>query len=264
LHLKVSYEDGPDDITVVRVAGDDQGGVLDAASAPALRSVLLEVVEGGRLVLVVDLSAVDDICRAGLRVLIGGLKRVHFQGGTLALVVTSRQVREILADTHLDRVFRTYETVASAFAELAADYAETSVEQRRAATAKRSNGVVALGDHSYEHVSEHVTVVTLVGELDVYTAPLTRELLIYLRHHERHFLVLDMTAIDYLDSTGFGVVLAALKRVRAHDGAMAVVVPQERIRKIFRITGMSRVLPVFDTVGPAIEFLGRKVPGAHA
>ncbi|MGQ4388890.1 anti-sigma factor antagonist [Streptomyces sp. SAS_270] len=115
---------------------------------------------------------------------------------------------------------------------------------------------------SYEHVSEYVTVVTLAGELDVYEAPALRQLLVDLLNHARWFLVLDMSAVDYMDSTGNGVVVGGLKRVRAHDGMMALVVPHERILKIYRITGLSKVFPIFDTVDRAVEFLGREL-GAH-
>ncbi|WP_314223693.1 STAS domain-containing protein [Streptomyces zaehneri] len=114
---------------------------------------------------------------------------------------------------------------------------------------------------SYEHVSEYVTVVTLAGELDVYTAPGLRQLLVDMVNHERWFLVLDLSAVTNIDSTGLGVVTGGLKRVRAHDGMMALVVPHEILAKVFRITGLIKVFPIFDTVDPAVEFLGRWMHG---
>ncbi len=257
----MSYEDGPDGITVVRVEGEGQGVVLDAASAPALRSTTLEVIDSGRLILVVDLSAVDSIDSAVLRVLIGGRTRVHVLGGALVLAVTSQQVRESLADRWAEAVC-TYETVASAVSALAAAYAEVSVEQRRAAIADQESRIVPQGGHSYEHVSEYVTVVTIVGEVSVYDAPPLRKLLVDLINHGRIFLVLDMTEAFYFDSTGLGVVVGALKRVRAQDGGIALVAPTERIQKFFRITGLARVFDMFDTVDRAVEFLGREL-GVH-
>ncbi len=265
MQLKVSYEDQPDGITVVRAEGDGGGNAtLDAGSAPELRKVLLQLIENGRLILIVDLSAIDGLDSTGLGVLVGALKRVHVKGGAVSLVITSDRTRAILSKTRLNKVFRIHDTLASAVGKLAADYAEKSVEQRCATIAERADRIVPSGGHSYEDVSEHVTVVRVVGELDVYTAPHLRELLVNLVSHGKLFLVLDMTAVDYLDSTGFGVLLGGLKRVRAHDGAMALVVPEERIRKILRITGTAKLLGVFDTVDPAIEHLGREVPKAHA
>lgn len=114
---------------------------------------------------------------------------------------------------------------------------------------------------SYEHVSEHVTVVTLAGELDVYTAPALRQLLVDMMNHERWFLVLDLSAVTNIGSTGLGVVVGGLKRVRAHDGMMALVVPHEALANIFKRTGLSQVFPIFDTVAPAVEFLGRWMRG---
>lgn len=114
---------------------------------------------------------------------------------------------------------------------------------------------------SYEHVSDYVTVVTLVGELDVYTAPALRQLLVDMVNHERWFLVLDLSAVTNIGSTGLGVVTGGLKRVRAHDGMMALVVPHDSLAKVFRMTGLIKVFPIFDTVDPAVEFLGRWVRG---
>ncbi|UUU44400.1 STAS domain-containing protein [Streptomyces sp. NBC_00162] len=116
---------------------------------------------------------------------------------------------------------------------------------------------------SYEHVSEFVTVVTLEGELDVYEAPKLRNPLVDLVNHGRVFLVLDLSAVDFVDSTGFGVLVGGLKRVRAHNGGMALVVTQERVANGFRIQGLTKVFPIFDTVDPAVEHLGRTVPGVH-
>ncbi|MGV9454834.1 STAS domain-containing protein [Streptomyces sp. NPDC003635] len=116
----------------------------------------------------------------------------------------------------------------------------------------------AAGGHSYEHVTEDVTLVRLVGEMDVYTTPDARKLLVDLVNHGRRFLVLDLTAIEWLDSTGMGVLLGADRRVRAHNGAVALVVSSERIHKQLRITGFIKIFPTFATADRAVEHLGRK------
>ncbi len=272
----LSYTDQSSDITVVRLEGDDQGSTLDIDSAPELRAVLTRLAEDGRLILVVDLSAVDDVDSTGLGVLVGGLKRVHVQGGTLSLVVTNDRVRAILSKTGLTKVFRVHDNVPSAVATLVADYAEEGIEQRRAAIVERQarkrrvpeKGVLVSGDHTYEHVSEDITLVNVMsrdpgGEISVSTAPTLRELIVDLINQGRYFLVVDLTSVELLDSTGVGVLVGGLKRIRAHSGAIALVVPSERVLKMFRITGLTKVFPIFATVDPAVEFLGREVPAAH-
>jgi anti-sigma B factor antagonist len=95
------------------------------------------------------------------------------------------------------------------------------------------------------------TIVTVGGEIDVYTAPKLREELIDLVSGGAHHLVIDMENVDFLDSTGLGVLVGGLKRVRAHEGSLRLVCTQERILKIFRITGLTKVFPIHDSVADA-------------
>jgi anti-sigma B factor antagonist len=96
------------------------------------------------------------------------------------------------------------------------------------------------------------TVVTVGGEIDVYTAPKLREQLVDLVNAGRYHLVVDMEGVEFLDSTGLGVLVGGLKRVRAHDGSLRLVCTQERILKIFRITGLTKVFPIHDTIAEAV------------
>ena len=93
------------------------------------------------------------------------------------------------------------------------------------------------------HTRDGIEVVDVEGEIDVYTAPRLRELLIEL---------VNMEKVEFLDSTGLGVLVGGLKRVRAHDGSLDLVCTQERILKIFRITGLTKVFGIHDTVDEAI------------
>jgi len=95
------------------------------------------------------------------------------------------------------------------------------------------------------------TVVEVGGEIDVYTAPKLREQLVELVQNGSYHLVVDMEQVEFLDSTGLGVLVGGLKRVRAHDGSLRLVCTQERILKIFRITGLTKVFPIHDTVEEA-------------
>ena len=96
------------------------------------------------------------------------------------------------------------------------------------------------------------TVIAVSGEIDVYTAPRLRELLIELVNSRFYQLVVNMEKVEFLDSTGLGVLVGGLKRVRAHDGSLDLVCTQERILKSFRITGLTKVFGIHDTVDEAI------------
>ena len=96
------------------------------------------------------------------------------------------------------------------------------------------------------------TVIAVGGEIDVYTAPKLRERLISLVEDGSYQLIVDMESVEFLDSTGLGVLVGGLKRVRAHDGWIDLVCTQSRILRIFRITGLNRVFNIYDTVSDAI------------
>ena len=100
------------------------------------------------------------------------------------------------------------------------------------------------------------TVVSVGGEIDVYTAPKLREQIVQLVDDGQYHLVIDMEDVEFLDSTGLGVLVGGLKRVRAHDGSLRLVCTQERILKIFRITGLTKVFPIHASVAEAVEAAG--------
>lgn len=96
------------------------------------------------------------------------------------------------------------------------------------------------------------TVVEVGGEIDVYTAPKLRETLISLVDAGHYHLVLDLERVDFLDSTGLGVLVGGLKRVRTHDGSLTLVCTRERLLKIFRITGLTKVFDIHPDVPSAL------------
>ena len=96
------------------------------------------------------------------------------------------------------------------------------------------------------------SVVTVGGEIDVATAPRLREQLIALVNGGRHHIVVDLENVDFIDSTGLGVLISGLKRVRMHDGGFALVCTEPRVLKVFEITGLLAVFPVHDTVDEAV------------
>lgn len=96
------------------------------------------------------------------------------------------------------------------------------------------------------------TVVAVAGEIDVYTAPNLRDRLVGLVGAGHYNLVVDLEGVDFLDSTGLGVLVGALKRVRAHQGSLRLVCTQERLLKVFRITGLAKVFAIYGSVEAAV------------
>lgn len=97
------------------------------------------------------------------------------------------------------------------------------------------------------------TVVSVGGEIDVYTAPKLREAVIELVNDGRYNLVVDVEQVDFLDSTGLGVLVGGLKRVRANGGSLRIVCTQERLLRIFGITGLTKVFAIHDSIAAATD-----------
>jgi anti-sigma B factor antagonist len=94
-------------------------------------------------------------------------------------------------------------------------------------------------------------VLAVSGEVDVATAPRLRERLVDLVSEGSHRVVVDLENVEFLDSTGLGVLVGALKRVRTHDGDLALVCTQPRILKVFEITGLTKVFSIHRSVDDA-------------
>jgi anti-sigma B factor antagonist len=103
---------------------------------------------------------------------------------------------------------------------------------------------------------EDHAVLEVAGEIDVYTAPKLREKLIELVNEGSYHLVVDLERVDFLDSTGLGVLVGGLKRVRNHEGSLKLVCTQDKILKIFRITGLTKVFPIHDSIDDAVADSG--------
>jgi anti-sigma B factor antagonist len=104
-------------------------------------------------------------------------------------------------------------------------------------------------------VAEH-TVLEVGGEVDVYTAPRLRERLVELVDGGARHVVVDLVRVDFLDSTGLGVLVGALKRLRAAGGTFSLVCSKEPLLKIFRITALDQVFPIFPSVDAATSAAG--------
>ncbi len=89
------------------------------------------------------------------------------------------------------------------------------------------------------------SLIALNGEVDVYSAYKLRETVKNLVEEGHYDLVVDLEKVAFLDSTGLGVLVGGLKRVRNHGGELSIICNQEKILRIFRITGLTKVFPIY-------------------
>ena len=95
-------------------------------------------------------------------------------------------------------------------------------------------------------------VLAVSGEVDVATVPRLREQLHGLVAQGSNRIIVNLDGVDFLDSTGLGVLVGALKRVRSNEGDLYLVCTQPRIRKVFEVTGLTKVFSIHDSVDQAV------------
>jgi anti-sigma B factor antagonist len=100
------------------------GGEVDLYTAPEFKERMVELIEGGKKQIVVDLSNATFIDSTTLGVLVGGVKRLRPAGGGLALVCTDQNITKIFEITGLDRVFPIHDSRDDALAAVSGAAAE--------------------------------------------------------------------------------------------------------------------------------------------
>ncbi|HJU48950.1 MAG TPA: STAS domain-containing protein [Gaiellaceae bacterium] len=94
---------------------------------------------------------------------------------------------------------------------------------------------------------------SLSGELDAYQAPALREAFAELvEGHEGFVLVLDLSAVSFLDSTALGTMVGAVRRLRETGGELRLVLPAGPARRIFELTSLDQVLEIRPSRGEAM------------
>jgi anti-sigma B factor antagonist len=102
-----------------------------------------------------------------------------------------------------------------------------------------------LGDDRY--------VISLAGEVDLYTAPEFKQQLLEVITQGGRNVIVDFSDTTFIDSTTLGVLVGGVKRLRSSEGQLALVCNDRNITKIFEITGLDRVFTIYGTRDEAVN-----------
>ena len=110
-------------------------------------------------------------------------------------------------------------------------------------------------DVNTEQVTDGVYVISLVGEVDLYTAPEFKQQLLDVIAKGGREVVVDFSNTTFIDSTTLGVLVGGVKRLRTNEGQLSLVCSDRNITKIFEITGLDRVFTIYPTREEALAKL---------
>jgi anti-sigma B factor antagonist len=110
-------------------------------------------------------------------------------------------------------------------------------------------------DIKSEQLGDDAYVISLSGEVDLYTAPEFKQQLLEVIGQGAKEVVVDFTNTTFIDSTTLGVLVGGVKRLRSNDGQLSLVCSDRNITKIFEITGLDRVFTIYQTRDEAVAAL---------
>jgi anti-sigma B factor antagonist len=105
------------------------------------------------------------------------------------------------------------------------------------------------------HEVDGIKVLDVAGEIDVYTAPKFKEAVNQIINEGQKDLVVNMEQVTYMDSSGFGTLLSATKRLRPEGGTVNLVACNSAIDRMLRITRLNTVFGTYQTVDEALAAL---------
>jgi anti-sigma B factor antagonist len=97
-----------------------------------------------------------------------------------------------------------------------------------------------------------IQLFSLGGSLDIATSPSLRAALLSAAEGEKHEIIVDLTGLEFLDSTGLGALIGAHKRASEHHGSVRLVAQEGQILRLLRITGLLDVFAVYPSVDSAL------------
>ncbi|RJP27255.1 MAG: anti-sigma factor antagonist [Actinobacteria bacterium] len=105
------------------------------------------------------------------------------------------------------------------------------------------------------HVREvgGIPVVELEGEIDLSTSPVFKETVYGVIESGKIDVIIDLNALEFMDSTGLGVLVAALKKTSMEGGSIRLICNKRNILKVFTVTGLDKVFSIYDNLQRCLQ-----------
>jgi anti-sigma B factor antagonist len=104
------------------------------------------------------------------------------------------------------------------------------------------------------HISNHqdAAVIEVRGEVDLYTSPQVREAIVGVTRRRTPLVIVDLTGVDYMDSSGVATLVEGLQFCRGYGGAFRLAGLGETVRQVFRFAKLDTVFEIYPSAGEAL------------
>ena len=98
-----------------------------------------------------------------------------------------------------------------------------------------------------EQFRDNWVLLQINGEIDMATGPELRQRIVQYVQEGHVHIIIDLAEVDFIDSTGLGVLIGGLKRTRSHGGDLQCIGLSESLKEMLKLTGLDVVLTEKDT-----------------
>jgi anti-sigma B factor antagonist len=105
-------------------------------------------------------------------------------------------------------------------------------------------------------------VLLVNGEIDIYTAPLFKQAVVGLVSEGAKDVVIDLSGVTFMDSSGFGTLLGATRRLRPTGGGLHLASPNSTIQRMLRLTRLDTIMQIYETRDEAVKALSAQPQAA--
>jgi len=104
-----------------------------------------------------------------------------------------------------------------------------------------------------QDVPGNVIILTPIGEVDIYTSPVLKEKINSLIEHNSRRILIDLSHLEYIDSTGIGVIRSSLNQIHSCNGDIRLLSPTVLVKRMLELTNVDRIARVYDKQSDALR-----------
>ncbi|HTE19739.1 MAG TPA: STAS domain-containing protein [Armatimonadota bacterium] len=101
------------------------------------------------------------------------------------------------------------------------------------------------------HQVSGIPVLKVTGEIDIYTAPMFKQAVVNMVTEGSKNVIIDLSGVTFMDSSGFGTLLGATRRLRPSGGGLHLAAPNSTIQRMLRLTRLDSIMRIYDTIEEA-------------
>ena len=213
-------------------------GSIQDSDIPEIESIFLGYLQEGVYNFILNLSQAHVISSQAMTLLAHFNDQVRSQGGRLFLCELPQAIYIILQAANLHIAFSIVTTEQDAW---------ESMQETKHVERTDSENI------TLEHRGADLSIVRIKGDIDTHLAVYLKEAIYKLLERRKPHILVDLSSVSYIDSTGLGVFLPILKRLTKVQKTLSLFGGEDSVKEIFQMTQLDKLIPHYQTEEEALR-----------